>query len=412
MRNKIHPKIRVDYIAISITFLILLLLSILISSTVISSQDEELIVYVTDLNEMPITQLYEEENFLVSVYVLNESETPDFLTEVTIKFNNNIYLITGEEITDKQIIAPPVDSDTDFIINATKEGYVSNETILTVLDVDDTTDQLLIEIEPEVVDANKKFTVTVYIIDKDSGEEILISGVSVGIENDKSKTVKTNEEGVAVLSAPDNKDSINILASKIGYTSAKKTIWVNIEEPWWNFIYSSYFPIFIAIICLIFAVIFVNIRSKKSIFKRAKEISNEKMKQRYELESEDITKSKEKQEDINLQNFSGKPIRSQAKDDPKVEEIRISRPQKDKEIVKVETDEDKADKIVSEKRIKKKDYDWFEGKDDMRYEIDKLTGEVDEEGLDKWFEGIGDLREKIDEKVKKKDKKNKNNEDK
>ena len=41
----------------------------------------------------------------------------------------------------------------------------------------------------------------------------------------------------------------------------------------------------------------------------------------------------------------------------------------------------------------------------MRYEIDKLTGEVDEEGLDKWFEGVSDLKVKIDEKIKKKDKK-------
>ena len=53
----------------------------------------------------------------------------------------------------------------------------------------------------------------------------------------------------------------------------------------------------------------------------------------------------------------------------------------------------------------KKDYDWFEGDDDARYQIQKATGEVDETGKDKWFEGVGDLKEKIDERVKKKDKK-------
>ena len=37
----------------------------------------------------------------------------------------------------------------------------------------------------------------------------------------------------------------------------------------------------------------------------------------------------------------------------------------------------------------------------MRYKIDKLTGEIDEEFIDKWFEGIEDIRSKVDEKLKK-----------
>ena len=50
------------------------------------------------------------------------------------------------------------------------------------------------------------------------------------------------------------------------------------------------------------------------------------------------------------------------------------------------------------------EYDWFEGTDDIRYEIDKLTGKIDEKHMDKWFEGVDDLKKKIDEKVKKRDK--------
>ena len=45
----------------------------------------------------------------------------------------------------------------------------------------------------------------------------------------------------------------------------------------------------------------------------------------------------------------------------------------------------------------------------MRYEIDKLTGEIDEEGVDKWFEGVDDIKKKIDEKMKKKKQKEEEN---
>ncbi|MEA2055573.1 MAG: hypothetical protein U9O49_01920, partial [Candidatus Thermoplasmatota archaeon] len=92
--------------------------------------------------------------------------------------------------------------------------------------------------------------------------------------------------------------------------------------------------------------------------------------------------------------------------DSKVEEIRISRPRKEKEIVSVTGDKIKeGKKVMPVQSHKSDDGDWFQGTDAIRYEIDKLTGEIDEENLDKWFEGIDDIRVKIDEKIKKKDKK-------
>jgi hypothetical protein len=93
---------------------------------------------------------------------------------------------------------------------------------------------------------------------------------------------------------------------------------------------------------------------------------------------------------------------------PKVEEIRISRPRKEKEIVPINAEEEKVDEAIPRKVRRRHEYDWFEGTDDIRYEIDKITGKIDEEGADKWFEGIDDIRAKIDEKVKKKDKKKDN----
>ena len=406
MRRILRPKIRFSYIAISITLTFLLFLNIFSIPNVSANPDNELIVYIADINGSPINELYELENFIVSVYVLDDDGTPNFLTEVEILFNNKIHLITGEDVTDKLIAAPSVDSDTDFTINASKDGYISNETTLKVLNSFVELPELSIDVV-SVIDANKKFTVTVY--DKETG--LPLNGVSVAIQNEIDKPVITgageNPDGVVVLTAPEDSDSIIIIASKEGYVKDTAKVYINIEEPFWNSIVENkYFFIVIAAICLICAIIFVNMRSRRSIFDRAKELSNEKTKKRYETEESDIVKTNEEKDDFLVEGFSGKPIRSKPDTDPKVEEIRISRPQKDKEIVKVkETVEEKTDKIVEEKRTKKKDYDWFEGTDDIRYEIDKLTGEVDEDGVDKWFEGVGNLKDKIDEKVKKKDKK-------
>ena len=98
-------------------------------------------------------------------------------------------------------------------------------------------------------------------------------------------------------------------------------------------------------------------------------------------------------------------VRIQPNKESKVEEIRITRPYKDKEVVPVVSKENETEKIIKKKEMQKRDYDWFEGTDDIRYEIDKLTGKIDEEGLDKWFEGVDHHKDKIKEKVKKKDKK-------
>ena len=44
---------------------------------------------------------------------------------------------------------------------------------------------------------------------------------------------------------------------------------------------------------------------------------------------------------------------------------------------------------------------WFEGIDDIRYKIDKLTGDISSINENKWFEGKENIRNKIDEKLKK-----------
>ena len=79
--------------------------------------------------------------------------------------------------------------------------------------------------------------------------------------------------------------------------------------------------------------------------------------------------------------------------------------QPDKKIVAVEDEKEETNKTSINEPKRKYDYDWFEGTSNARYEIDKITGEIDEDGVDKWIEGRDNIRSKIDEKIKKKDKK-------
>ena len=404
MRKKIHPNIRVSFIALSITLFLLLILSIFSTTVVLAYTEDQLIIYVEDENQKEISEIYEGEHFIVSVYVRDEFGKPDFLTDLEITFNEKPYQITDQEAPVRTIEAPAVDSDTNFTITATKEGYISGKMSLEILDSTSSLPKLIVTPEKYTVNVNEDFSVVVTTIDENEIEKP-VENVAVSILNSLNKE-DTDSNGRVWLTAPESSGSFKIQAQKDGvYTIGQASIKVNDIVHWWAIIYDSYFQIALAVACLILAIIFVNLKSRKNIYGRSKEITNEKMINKYTPKDDIATKSNDKKEEINLQGFSGAPVRSQPKKDPRVEEIRISRPKKEKEIVKVETQDENADKVVSEKRIKRKDYDWFEGTDDMRYEIDKLTGEVDEEGLDKWFEGVSDLKVKIDEKIKKKDKK-------
>jgi hypothetical protein len=167
---------------------------------------------------------------------------------------------------------------------------------------------------------------------------------------------------------------------------------------------NRYFTLLLGTIILICAILLVNFRQRKSITSRAKELSSDKSVEKYggEIGSTGSDKIEEKHE---IKYYDKDVVRIQPKKESKVEEIRITRPYKDKEVVPVDSKEDETEKIIKKKEMQKRDYDWFEGTDDVRYEIDKLTGKIDEEGLDKWFEGVGHHKDKINEKVKKKDKK-------
>jgi hypothetical protein len=285
---------------------------------------------------------------------------------------------------------------------ASKEGY--NSSNITIKILNNLSKKLDIS-TVDVVDGGKLFSV--YVFDE-KGEPV--PNAIVGISNILEETDETDDAGRAWLTAPEEKDTITIIAQKDGYVSDNIIIKVNIPQHWWEtFVKSQYFPIIIAFIFLIFAIIFVNQRQKKSIFTRAKEISNNKTMEKFNKSEKNVSSLSNKiNEKIDSHSSIKTPVRIKSNQDSKVEEIRISRNRKEREIVPVDEKIDQTEKIINRKKKKKHDYDWFEGKDNVRYEIGKITGEIDEKGVDKWYEGVNGIKEKIDEKVKNKDKKKNN----
>jgi hypothetical protein len=345
-------------------------------------------------------EIYEEKNFSISVLDpdlinIQEIETP-YLSDVQIEFNEMIYFIDEDfEVTIK---APEVTQNEIFTIKASKDGYITAYKNVTIIDTYN--NKLEIIHDDYVVDAGKKFSVQ--IID---GDENLVSGVEVYIQNSEEPSSITNERGFATLKAPDDKENFIIVAKKNGYDYVTQIFSVNIPPSLWDsLIKNQYIPIFIGVILLISAIIFVNFRQRLSIYNKSKEISDEKNLKKYNLNAE-VKISTNIDKNINDNKYYSRDIvRSQQAQDVKVEEIRITRPNKEKEIIPIKTIEDETDKIINRRKLQKNENDWFKGNDDIRYEIDKLTGEVDENTVDKWFEGFDDIKDKVNEKIKKKDK--------
>lgn len=253
------------------------------------------------------------------------------------------------------------------------------------------------------VDTGQLFSVRVT---DGTSEDAYVSGVKVTIQS-YGGTKITDNNGVARLTAPSDDwryDEFTIIANKSGYADGRITIGLNKKGGFLeSIIQSPYFPIFIASICLIGAIVYVTFRQKKSIYTRAKEITDDKVLEKYDADVK-IVSPKTDDKIQKPEYYSKEIVRAKAEQDPKVEEIRISRPYKEKEIVPVKTEEDKTEKIIDQRISQINDQDWFEGTDEMRYEIEKLTGEIDENGIDKWFEGVDELKEKIDKKMRKKTK--------
>jgi len=350
-------------------------------------------------------EIYEEKNFSVSVLDpdlinMEEIETP-YLSDVEIEFNNKKYYI--DENLEVTITAPSVSENKVFTIKATKQGYNTAYKNITILNMH--SNKLEIIHDSYIVDAGKKFSVQ--IID---GDGFVVKDAEVYIQNFVDTSSITNEKGFATLKAPENKENFIIIAKKDGYDYATQMFYVNIQPTLWELIIkNNFFPIFIGAVLLISAIIFVNFRQKKSIYKKSKEISDQSTIKKYDLKPEVKIIGNKFQPPQENQYYSRDSVRVQQEKDTKIEEIRISRSNKEKKIIPIKDIEEETDKIISRRKFKKVDNEWFKGTDYIRYEIDKITGVIDENTVDKWFEGYDDIKEKINEKIKKKDRSNDKN---
>ncbi|UCF12427.1 MAG: hypothetical protein JSW06_10390 [Thermoplasmatales archaeon] len=219
------------------------------------------------------------------------------------------------------------------------------------------------------------------------------------IDGSEGDSDTTGSNGIAYLTAPDVTDDveININAFKGGYFVGSTTIRAeNVPE---SIFMDSLTPIIAAVLVLMFAILFV--RFRKELPKPTIEIKADSPEKSIKNKKENIT---------NKTNQIKTPSDAKAKEklplsekEPRVEEIRIQRSEKKKEIKYVV--EEETEKVIS--NHKKDEYEWFKGKDHMKYKINELTGEIEEQMEDKWFEGVYDIKSQVDKKLKKSSKKNK-----
>lgn len=342
-------------------------------------------------------EINENDYFKVSAYIITENQEIEFLKDVNITFNNQTYIITGEnDDYEVKIKAPSVDNTKTYNIFATKQGYEANFTQITIKNIKSS---LKIIPQDYIITAGDYFYVTIYDNNKDGNP---VEGVNVYISNCGDKMEITKDDGKAYFYAPTDRLEIKIIASKPNYTNGNLTLKIkplpNIIS---QIISNKTFIIFISFIILIFVILFVHYRQKKNIYLHAKEISDQKTLEEYASESEDSYGRNR----VGSEGFIRSPVRTNEDKFSKIEEIRISRSNKEKEIVGLKTNDKDDEKIVNNKKIHRRDNEWFEGIDQIRYEIDKLTGKIDEKSKDKWFEGVDDFKRKIDEKIKKKNNK-------
>jgi len=400
MRKKIYPQTRYNLVVILLTLLILLFLNIFGSNLAIA-QEGGLVLDVTNKSYEQIDDIEEGEYFLVSTYVLNKSGLPTYQAGVEIEFNGKIYQITiEEENLEITIEAPQVSEDTMFTVKASKIGFISDNATINVLNKP----QLTITPDSYTVEANKQFSV---IITDENGKSV--SGVTVGIQSFTGEDYIdiTNDNGRVWLITPEGHNEIILIAQKEGYIDGKPVlIGVNTNPGFIELIVENpYAPILFAAALLILSVLFVNFRQKKAIEKTQDGFLKEQSSKKYTKNIKNSLTPSHKviKKPVN-HHKSKEDFRIEPKRGPKIEEIRINRSNKDRKIVSINRESEEKRKASPRKTTRKHEYDWFEGTHNIRYEIDKITGKIDEERVDKWFEGMDDIRVKIDEKVKKRDK--------
>lgn len=396
MRKKAPLKISLGSVSIFVLFLFSFLLS---SIPALAQEEGELTISIFDPPSSTIPLDEDEPIFLEGreygilvgyVTVDQDGEVIDrgiaHDATVSVPWASYVTSATMPQIT---ITAPSFEEYDVFIIEATKEGYKSAGTLIAVIK-----GELRVFLDRGVAQEGETFQVTVKDQDNDG-----VQGCTVYMDNYESDSDTTNSNGVAYLKAPkvDGDVEITIITFKGGYDVVSTNLLV--EDFNLLMMFGEFLPIILAGMCVIIAIIIVTIRKRLSRPRPSIASNIPKNDEIYFKEK----KLNERKDPIELEPPERELELPPLEREPKIEEIRIHRSTKKKSTTNV-PDKESSRKVIP-LESGKDDYRWFEGTDNIRDKIDKLTVDVDERKKDKWFEGTDDIRSKIDETLAKKQKK-------
>jgi len=394
MRIIVYQKAQSSFLSLIV---LLLVVNSVLTPLVLAQNEPALSIEIDDSNtqnEIIENTIFEGKSYDVIVNAYNETGFIFDVLDVNVSFLGSSYNTSTGFIT---LQAPLFEKDKSFNITATKDGYLKAELEITVMK-----GKLSIIADRGTIEEKKEFQVTVK--DQDN-KPVANASVYVTAE---ANPVKTDIQGVAYVLAPDVEmvTTATIQVNKSGYFPGSTNIRIENAEGFAFDLTESQFlqilPILIAVLVVIFAIVYVLWRQKRTLM-----IPHQTIK----IKSDDIPHTF--QQENQGQRFKNKPtifFEKEKRDisisvlQSRVEEIRIPVQGKKKETT-ILSDETNVEP-VSENQ-KKEQNEWFKGQDYMRYKIDELTGKIDQQTDGKWFEGEHDIEYKIDETLKKSFKKKK-----
>ncbi|HMA83506.1 MAG TPA: hypothetical protein VKP59_04685 [Candidatus Thermoplasmatota archaeon] len=342
------------------------------------------------------------QNFTVSVYDPTIVDDTPYLTDVTIIFQNESYLIT-DELPNRELIlsAPLVQYPTSFILKTKKNSYNDTNTSIRIVPASSSPAHLVITlIDDKTIVSNEFFTLKITDEYNAPIQNAMVSIQNVQKENSDGLT---NETGFIRLQAP-NQQEITILAQKQNYQDDTLSLWIETREDTITALLSHpMVPVFIAFSILIAAIIFVRLKNKKPINnKRIKKLNKTKPKKSIpQSKNNDILPQTTKYQASKPSPISQNTLSSHSS---KIEEIKVTTPQPERKTMHIQSNNKKENKLPQQKSSQQhSEHQWFNSHNSVESQVDEiLSKNGSKTKKDDWFEGTDSIRKVIDTTIKQK----------
>jgi hypothetical protein len=259
-KNKYLEDLRIFYLSICIFFLFISILDI----SALSEEDSSLIIEVSsDIIES-------ETEFYISVYDPSIQIGTPYLVNVTILFDDKFFEITPQSENSEIILnAPKVNVNKTYTIQAFTSNKKGNRTVLIIPKITNESKELVITPNSYSLNAFEDFSI---IVTNKNGKPIPNVTIYLGNSIISDMVAKTNENGSAILTAP-NQEQIRLIAQKQGYFQDIEYLSVSMKYNTINEVMSHPFtPVIIALLILIMVILYVSL-FKKSFQKPHPQIS-------------------------------------------------------------------------------------------------------------------------------------------